>query len=224
METKKRNSQCIQLDEIMETSAKRNHRVSLSDKQRETFLERLKELVRGRPLQQAADEWNVPKSTINNYFYRGSNPRTEVIKRIAQKENVSAQWLLGGEESRPKGDQKETVAISPSQQPSQAKDTACPCDAGGQVLLALWEALEPKEKTRLNKLLLRKGAEFLTLLLDEDNLNLLQAKGDQRRAALIMMQLDPVSIREILPELRADADVAKSVHQPTVNKHKKDLV
>ncbi|EHF8058487.1 bacteriophage CI repressor [Salmonella enterica subsp. enterica serovar Oranienburg] len=203
----------------METSTKRNHRVSLNDKQRETFLERLKELVRGRPLQQAADEWSVPKSTINNYFYRGSNPRTEVIERIAQKENVSVRWLLGDEEDKQIRNQKETSAA----QPAQVKNTICPCDAGGQVLLALWETLEPKEKARLNKLLLRKGAEFLTLLLDEDNLSLLQAEGDQRRAALIMMQLDPIRIREILPELRTDTNVAKPAHQPTVDEHKKDL-
>ncbi|EHJ3657084.1 hypothetical protein J9T75_002276 [Salmonella enterica] len=206
----------------METPAKKNHRVSLDDKKRETFLERLKELVRGRPLQQAADEWNVPKSTINNYFYRGSNPRTDVIERIAAKENVSAGWLIGDEESKTERDQKETSTPLP-QQTSQAKHVACPCDAGAQVLLALWETLEPTEKARLNKLLLRKGAEFLTLLLDEDNLNLLQSVGDQRRGALIMMQLDPIRIREILPELRANADVAKPVHQSTVSEHKKDL-
>ncbi|HAG0016561.1 TPA: hypothetical protein G8O67_003892 [Salmonella enterica] len=206
----------------METPAKKNHRVSLDDKKRETFLERLKELVRGRPLQQAADEWNVPKSTINNYFYRGSNPRTDVIERIAAKENVSADWLIGDEENKTKRNQKEISTTLP-QQTSQAKQVACPCDVGAQVLLALWETLEPTEKARLNKLLLRKGAEFLTLLLDEDNLNLLQSVGDQRRGALMMMQLDPIRIREILPELRANADVAKPVHQSTVSEHKKDL-
>ncbi|EGX3499686.1 hypothetical protein BJH39_004666 [Salmonella enterica] len=206
----------------METPAKKNHRVSLDDKKRETFLERLKELVRGRPLQQAADEWNVPKSTINNYFYRGSNPRTDVIERIAAKENVSAGWLIGDEENKTKRNQKEISTTLP-QQASQAKQVACPCDVGAQVLLALWETLEPTEKARLNKLLLRKGAEFLTLLLDEDNLNLLQSVGDQRRGALMMMQLDPIRIREILPELRTNADVAKPVHQSTVSEHKKDL-
>lgn len=206
----------------METPAKKNHRVSLDDKKRETFLERLKELVRGRPLQQAADEWNVPKSTINNYFYRGSNPRTDVIERIAAKENVSAGWLIGDEEDKTERNQKETVTTLPPQT-SQAKHVACPCDVGAQVLLALWETLEPTEKARLNKLLLRKGAEFLTLLLDEDNLNLLQSVGDQRRGALMMMQLDPIRIREILPELRTNADVAKPVHQSTVSEHKKDL-
>ncbi|ECO1612348.1 hypothetical protein AHT45_18960 [Salmonella enterica subsp. enterica serovar Paratyphi B] len=206
----------------METPAKKNHRVSLDDKKRETFLERLKELVRGRPLQQAADEWNVPKSTINNYFYRGSNPRTDVIERIAAKENVSAGWLIGDEENKTKRNQKEILTTLP-QQTSQEKHAACPCDVGAQVLLALWETLEPTEKARLNKLLLRKGAEFLTLLLDEDNLNLLQSVGDQRRGALMMMQLDPIRIREILPELRTNADVAKPVHQSTVSEHKKDL-
>ncbi|EHQ1784144.1 helix-turn-helix domain-containing protein [Salmonella enterica] len=206
----------------METPAKKNHRVSLDDKKRETFLERLKELVRGRPLQQAADEWNVPKSTINNYFYRGSNPRTDVIERIAAKENVSAGWLIGDEENKTERNQKEILTTLP-QQTSQEKHVACPYDVGAQVLLALWEALEPTEKARLNKLLLRKGAEFLTLLLDEDNLNLLQSVGDQRRGALMMMQLDPIRIREILPELRANADVAKPVHQSTVSEHKKDL-
>ncbi|EDV4561140.1 bacteriophage CI repressor [Salmonella enterica subsp. enterica] len=92
----------------METSSTKNHRVSFTEKQKETFLRRLRELVNGRPLQQAADVWCIPKSTLNNYFYRGSHPRIDIIQQIASKEGVSAEWLLGKCDMKTNGEKKET--------------------------------------------------------------------------------------------------------------------
>ncbi|EFC1481713.1 XRE family transcriptional regulator [Escherichia coli] len=96
---------------LMETTNTKNHRVSFVEGQKETFLARLRELVNGRPLQQAADDWKIPKSTLNNYFYRGSHPRIEVVQRIAQEEGVSMEWLLGKRDVRPGGENKETVEV-----------------------------------------------------------------------------------------------------------------
>ncbi|WP_080206620.1 helix-turn-helix domain-containing protein [Salmonella enterica] len=93
----------------METLRAKNHRVSFTDGQKETFINRLRELVNGRPLQQAADVWNVPKSTLNNYFYRGSHPRMDVIQRIAHKEGVSVEWLLGKCDIKPTGEQMVSI-------------------------------------------------------------------------------------------------------------------
>ncbi|MEG0202901.1 MAG: helix-turn-helix domain-containing protein [Citrobacter sp.] len=93
----------------METSSTKNHRVSFTEEQKETFLIRLRELVDGRPLQQAADIWKIPKSTLNNYFYRGSHPRMEVIQHIASEEGVSVEWLLGKCNAKTEREKKETI-------------------------------------------------------------------------------------------------------------------
>lgn len=210
-----------------------NIKVSSSDKIGETILDRLHKLVGDRPLRDVSEAWGIPRSTLNNYFYRGSHPKIDVLKRIAEKEEISFEWLVNGVEgesetniSKKIGESKRKLKLyrqSALKKRINTRPPEVPCDAGLQTLVSMWDALEPKEKDRLHKLLLRKGAEFLTLLLDEDNLNLLQSVGDQRRGALMMMQLDPIRIREILPELRTNADVAKPVHQSTVSEHKKDL-
>lgn len=91
------------------------------------------------------------------------------------------------------------------------------------VFNAVWEGLEPKEMDLLSKLLARKGAELLTLLLDKDNIALMLLTGEKREAALMLMQLDPIRVREILSELRASRDVARTIPQQTVGEHKKNL-
>ncbi|EAR6709791.1 hypothetical protein EWN99_24370 [Salmonella enterica] len=96
----------------METSSTKNHRVSFTEEQKETFLRRLRELVNGRPLQQAADVWHIPKSTLNNYFYRGSHPRIDIIQQIASKEGVSAEWLLAKCDTKTNGEKKETSEVT----------------------------------------------------------------------------------------------------------------
>ncbi|ECI1616826.1 bacteriophage CI repressor [Salmonella enterica subsp. enterica serovar Give] len=108
-ENQKEKLNKIQGDISMETLRAKNHRVSFTDGQKETFINRLRELVNGRPLQQAADVWNVPKSTLNNYFYRGSHPRMDVIQRIAHKEGVSVEWLLGKCDIKPTGEQMVSI-------------------------------------------------------------------------------------------------------------------
>ncbi len=116
------------------------------------------------------------------------------------------------------GDEPLTQSALPSREGTgQSKDKFM------TVFSAVWEGLEPKEMDLLSKLLARKGAELLTLLLDKDNIALMLLTGEQREAALMLMQLDPIRVREILPELRASRDVARAVPQQAVGDHKKDL-
>lgn len=106
--------------------------------------------------------------------------------------------------------------------PQQSKGVTIP-DKGAQALLTIWDGLDPEEKELLSKLLVRKGAELLTLLLDKDNIALMLLTGEKRDAALMLMQLDPIRVREILPELRAGCEVCRTVAQQNVNKHNEDL-
>ncbi|MGF2653452.1 DNA-binding protein [Serratia marcescens] len=90
-------------------------------------------------------------------------------------------------------------------------------DKGAQALLTIWDGLEPEEKELLSKLLVRKGAELLVQLLDNETICLMQLTGEKREAALLLAQLVPERVREILSELRASRDMAGSGHQQDVD-------
>ncbi|EHU3753002.1 helix-turn-helix domain-containing protein [Salmonella enterica] len=210
-----------------------NIKVSGSDKIGETILDRLHKLVGDRPLRDVSEAWGIPRSTLNNYFYRGSHPKIDVLKRIAEKEEISFEWLVNGVEgegetniSKKIGESKRKMKLYRQSALKKRVNTKPPevaCDAGLQTLVSMWDALEPKEKDRLHKLLLRKGAEFLAQLLDEENICLLQLSGEKREAALILAQLVPERVREILSELRASRDMAGAGHQQDVDDQHKGV-
>lgn len=62
----------------------------------ETIQDRLKQLFRQRTLRQVAADWELPYSTLNNYFTKGATPGLEIANRIACKENVSLEWMVRG--------------------------------------------------------------------------------------------------------------------------------
>lgn len=185
----------------METTDVKNHRVSFVDGQKETFLQRLREVIRGRPMQQVADEWGVPKSTLNNYFYRGSSPRIAVLMKIAQKENIEYEWLAGIRNEPSTEEYLPQPQPQPQPQPLQKVLNG---DEGAQLLLTLWNGLEPSEKERLYKILIRKGADFLTLLLDRDIEDLHELCGVRRAAALSLKTWPEERIRESFEGFEAE--------------------
>ncbi|MGX8941816.1 helix-turn-helix domain-containing protein [Symbiopectobacterium sp. Eva_TO] len=176
----------------METKNDKNHRVSFLVGQKETFLSRLRELVAGRALQQAADDWDIPKSTLSNYFYRGSNPRIASVKKIAQKENVDFDWLTGHSDKKPERNLQ-------TQQTQQALSSEFEHDM--QAIVAILATLEPGERSQLVKLLGRRGSMYLLGLLDHDNQVLLDLREDRKRAALRMESMSEEQFREILSKI-----------------------
>ncbi|EJA0607639.1 helix-turn-helix domain-containing protein [Salmonella enterica] len=189
--------------------------VSIGDSQRETVIERLHQLVKDRPLRNVAKAWGIPRSTLNNYFYRGSTPKLEVLKRISEQEGVAVEWLISG------GDSIETNGDHPQCKPFPPRDDKS--ERNIQAIVNALEGLDEDEQERLSRLVKRKGAEFLAQLLDEENICLLQLSGDKREAALILAQLVPERVREILSELRASRDMAGSGHQQDVDGQRKGV-
>ncbi len=92
-------------------------------------------------------------------------------------------------------------SVATSKTLQQTKDVAIP-DKGAQALLTIWDGLEPEEKELLSKLLVRKGAELLAQLLDNETICLMQLTGERRDAALLLARLLPKDVREILSEMR----------------------
>ncbi|ENH8583597.1 XRE family transcriptional regulator [Salmonella enterica subsp. enterica serovar Braenderup] len=183
--------------------------VSIGDNQRETVIERLHQLVKDRPLRNVAKAWGIPRSTLNNYFYRGSTPKLEVLKRISEQEGVAVEWLISG------GDSVGSERNQPPCKPLSPRDDKAARNI--QAIVNALEGLDEDEQERLSRQVKRKGAEFLTQLLDEENICLLQLSGEKREAALILAQLVPERVREILSELRASRDMAGSGHQQDVD-------
>ncbi|ECH9564186.1 XRE family transcriptional regulator [Salmonella enterica subsp. salamae] len=189
--------------------------VSIGDNQRETVIERLHQLVKDRPLRNVAKAWGIPRSTLNNYFYRGSTPKLEVLKRISEQEGVAVEWLIsGGDSIESNGNQPQCKPLPPRADKSERNI---------QAIVNALEGLDEDEQERLSRMVKRKGAEFLAQLLDEENICLLQLSGDKREAALILAQLVPERVREILSELRASRDMAGSGHQQDIDDQHKGV-
>ncbi|HBZ9863936.1 TPA: XRE family transcriptional regulator [Salmonella enterica subsp. houtenae] len=161
---------------------------------KESIQERIKQLVGDRSLRKVSQLWDIPYSTLNNYFEKNTMPGLSVTAKIAKIENVSIDWLVFGE--------------THTQQPQQPQQDA-PCVGGGvQTLIAIWESLDPEEQLQVSRQLGRKGAEVLTQLLDDGNLCLMQLSGEKREAALLLVGMEPERAREILSQMREHSGLA----------------
>ncbi len=186
----------------METKKHMNHRVSFFGGGKESFLHRLQLLRKGRALQQAADDWEVPRSTLNNYFHRGSSPRLNVLEKIAKKESVSLEWLINGVGKEPELTKNDSLLLD-----NQLED-----------LNAILSALEPLEREKLTKLLRRRGVMYLLGLLDPDNQALLELREDKKRVALWMESMSEEQFREILSkiEISTGKTISEVEHSPNI--------
>lgn len=147
----------------METGKEKNHNVSLSDKRKETFKKRLLSIMEGMSIRHAAEKWGVPISTINNYLYRGSTPRLNVIGKIAGIEGISTDWLL---------------AISDdTQQETQCKDNHLKATISDEVQqwLDIIMSLNLDERVSILHVLKREGTKILLKLLNEENIELINS-------------------------------------------------
>lgn len=76
----------------------------------ETLADRLRLLIGNRSTRAAAEEWQLPYSTLNNYISRGTDPSFNVAIKIAERENVSLEWLAYGGSNRHARSLNETEA------------------------------------------------------------------------------------------------------------------
>ncbi|EEP6114059.1 hypothetical protein HBC34_001433 [Salmonella enterica] len=195
---------------------KNDARGSFDDKQKEPVIDRIASLVNRYPSRrQAAQAWGINYNTLQNYFKRADKepiPRKAVLEKIANKERVTVDWLLTGMSS-----------IVDKKEPINTWNERSLSNSNALRLLDMLDFLGEDKINALIKLLTLKGVEQLTGLLDEDNLSLMQLTGEKREAALMLMQLDLIRVREILSELRASRDMGRTASQQAVGDHKKDL-
>ena len=173
-------------------------KLSLPEDTKESIQDRLKLLFKGRSLRQTALDWGLPYSTLNNYFEKGATPGLNVVANVSQKENVSLEWLVFG------------TTKSLPQLPSDTES-----NEDSQALQAIIKTLEPRECRDLTKLLGRKGAETMLLLLNETNLKLMQLSEREKMA---MMKLCDNTDPEVAKILRQLADLGRGESNDPVTK------
>ncbi|EAM8418381.1 XRE family transcriptional regulator [Salmonella enterica] len=165
--------------------------------QKESVRERIKLLMRGRSKSAVAKLWGLPFSTLNNYFEKDAIPSLQVASQIAAVEGVTIDWLVLGTESQ----QTQTQSLP---QQSQQYDAARDIDV--QIILAIWQGLEPNERENISKLLSRRGGDFLAILLDQHIQELHELVGVRRLLALELKNIPEEKVREIYEEYEAAGD------------------
>lgn len=165
--------------------------------QKESVRERIKLLMRGRSKSAVAKLWGLPFSTLNNYFEKDAIPSLQVASQIAAVEGVTIDWLVLGTENQ------QTQTQSLPQQPQQYEAAR---DKDVQVILAIWQGLEPKERKDLSKLLSRRGGDFLAILLDQHIQELHELMGVRRLLALELKNMPEERVREIYEEYETAGD------------------
>ncbi|MGL5800404.1 MAG: hypothetical protein ACRCYN_10120, partial [Plesiomonas sp.] len=125
--------------------------VSFDTGGKESFKDRLLTLMKGRTVRQAAKDWGLPYSTLNNYLVRETMPALNVAMLISQYENVDLSWLASGQKVNATNE-KNTII-----QPQKSDDDDLIHDAW----LSLLGTLENEELRALLRVLQRKGVESI---------------------------------------------------------------
>ncbi|TKT99223.1 helix-turn-helix transcriptional regulator [Citrobacter sp. wls830] len=123
----------------------------LYDEGKDTFKDRLRQLVGNRSLRAASKAWELPYSTLNNYFEKDTIPSLYVAQKIAKIEGVSLEWLASGGERT-----KEAPAAY-----HVGKDAHSSAKIAWQLM---FDMLEPEEADALIRLIHRKGIEHILSL------------------------------------------------------------
>ncbi|EHJ7466339.1 helix-turn-helix domain-containing protein [Salmonella enterica] len=169
---------------------------------KENIQDRIKQLIGNRSMRQTAIAWGLSYSTLNNYFEKGTTPGLKVVKDICQAEDVSLEWLVLGKGSqRP---QSQTQSLPQQPLPPQQYEAARDRDV--QIILTIWQGLEPNERESISKLLSRRGGDFLAILLDKHIQELHELDGVRRLLALELKNMPEEKVREIYEEYETTGD------------------
>ena len=124
---------------------------------KEPVIERITELVRKYPSRSAAARaWGININTLKSYYRKDVAPpvpRENLLARIAEREGISLEWLISGDEKSPI-----TTGVIMEQ----------------DRLTELLAFLTEEERRQLTSVIARKGVEVVLYLLDEDNIRLMQ--------------------------------------------------
>ncbi|MEQ1967398.1 XRE family transcriptional regulator [Xenorhabdus nematophila] len=178
---------------------KKSVEVSFLEDRKESIQDRLRQLFNGRSLRQTALDWDLPYSTLNNYFEKGATPGLNVVKNISLKENVSLDWLVFG---------KDMENVVPKQPDNTVKEKNTTMEHAWKYI---YESLDYEVVDSLIKLIHRKGAEALVSTNQsvheqdiEDAINSLPIRDTLKQAIRVALPGDEAMDKEILRRISND--------------------
>ena len=124
--------------------------VSFPQEEKETFADRLRDLIGARSIRNVAKEWDVSFSTLNNYLTRGTEPTLKNAVQISKRAHVDLNWLATGQgaPSIAQTDFSSTVVEAPQ---------TVEVDEIANVWNSILKALTREEATALINTIHRKG-------------------------------------------------------------------
>jgi len=134
--------------------------VSFPGDRKESFKQRLLQLIGNRSVRAAAIEWGLSVSTLNNYITKGTEPALKAVQLIANKERVSLDWLAG---DTPNKDLSSNLSNENVQ--VVHVDTSNETSKLANAWMDIFHSLSTDEAQRLIRLFHRKGIENAIQLL-----------------------------------------------------------
>lgn len=174
----------------------KQEKFALDTEGKESLKDRLSILIGNRSIRAAAKDWGLSVSTLNNYITKGTEPGFNVMTIIANKEQVSLDWIANGKELQPQQ----------PQQPQQPDD-----DTTIQGINAVLRALDENERAQLYRLIARKGADFLVNLLNSDNQQLMGLTGEARELALLLSKMRPENVSALWKQAQCSEDLLADI-------------
>lgn len=175
--------------------------ISFTQCGKESIRDRIKSLFKGRSLRRVSLDWDLPYSTLNNYFARSATPSVDVLVKISDIEKVSLNWLATGREDilaldesdSPQDDRKQTdMAGYAGHDKILAGATATPLKDDKFMSLTwsmFFEALDHDEKAHLIDIYAKIGAKGVLTLLSNVNVStteLLNLSPEEQRRLIRM--------------------------------------
>lgn len=117
------------------------------NEEKNSFKERLRQLVGDRSLRSAAKAWGLPYSTLNNYFEKNTIPSLYIALNISKIERVSLEWLAAGD-----GVKEDLASYNSGKVVNHDTKMAWQL---------MFDMLEPEEVNALLRLIHRKGVEHI---------------------------------------------------------------
>ncbi|CNI60791.1 hypothetical protein ACROQ8_004099 [Yersinia enterocolitica] len=168
---------------------------SFEEESKESLKDRLLKLIGDRSRRAAAQDWGIKYATLNNYLTgKGSVPRPNVARQIAEAEGVSVEWILNGtnEPGKESSNGNGTKVMQQSHEPRFS-----PVPAHIQGLVDMLEILTTEEAEKVLRVLKKKGVDTLLEITDETNLELLSLPMTIKKLAITLKHYPESRVREI---------------------------
>ncbi|MFV8875370.1 transcriptional regulator [Serratia fonticola] len=169
---------------------------------KEKLKERLRQLVGTRSVRAAARDWGLSFSTLNNYLTKNTEPSFSAIKNIANKEQVSLDWIAYGSAVGAAPTIKHSSDESPQGQEIADKLTSA--------WLAILDSLDEGEAQALLRVIHKKGVDGIVEMATANSLDmeLLQLPVEEKERLMALHEAQKGAFED-----NQDNDLSRPTHK-----------